>query len=227
MELMDVEEQKKNAERLGFLRTALILCLCLVMIFVVALAIKYESNGIVKTFQSITSDTASKKLALQKNMSNIKSLKEKLTIKYNLARSKKQYFLDQNELAKDHILEVCRQGKITNLEQAVNNLVIRNEMKLIFRRNEYIKRINELTRLEFSGISELDYYYKKAADELMLLSINQHGEIEKLSAEINLIYKKYLPEAGELVLDVKNIENPPLDKIWEDIMAAEKGKEKK
>jgi IS1 family transposase len=106
---------------------------------------------------------------------------------------------------------------ISTYEQASQNSRISYDLALIQRKEAYITKLDEVAQRLQTGTLELEFLRRQSEDDLKMVKVMDKEEIDKLAGQINTVIEKYLPEAGNLAIEIdeNSLESP--EQIWQRI----------
>ena len=159
-----------------------------------------------------------KSVELKLKMTEITSLQQSLTGKIAQAMEKKDQLEQKNQELKKEIREQNEQSKIEAYEKAVLNPRIEYNLKLIQLLSGYIARLNDKIVYFNNGHDLLDYFFKQAQDDLLMIKTLDDLEIDKLIAQINEVLDQYIPETSKPMFDVNDIPLKDTQQIWHEII---------
>ena len=155
---------------------------------------------------------------LWEKLSDINELYLKLWSKLVDVTSLHQRFQEGNENLMQEIYEIKKENKIKTYEEAVKVPRIRKNFLLIQRRTAYMEKVEQIGMRIIDGMEELVYLKRKTQDDIELVGVLGEEEIDGLVQNINQALEKYMPDAGELVIDVEGVELKSTEEIWKDIV---------
>lgn len=176
-----------------------------------------------ETWNKITYRYELKKLELR--LSKVSDLHDSLTEK------KKEISLTRDELFKKikiYRKEVAQSNRVKSLntyEKAENDQQIRLTLQLIQINLAYIAKLKQTKHVIATGNNEILFLKRKFKTDYEVATVLNRTEIKILLDEINLAIEKYMPYAGELVLNTDDIELESTKHIWQDIIKGEKRKQ--
>ncbi|MCX6744624.1 MAG: hypothetical protein NTX82_03830 [Candidatus Parcubacteria bacterium] len=156
-------------------------------------------------------------IKIEGKIKDLSSLRQKLTAKrQEILQLKEGYQNDINSLSVE-IRTEQRANNIQTYDQAQQYSRISYDLSLICRKKAYISKLVETEKSLQQGANELEFLEREAIDDQKLLSTLNNQELENLVAEINAVIAKYLPEAGELAIEVdpKSMQTP--EQIWNQV----------
>jgi hypothetical protein len=176
------------------------ICLYTFLIFLLLPAKVSASNP--KTFE------------LRTKMSEILSLREKLTAKQAEAFQLCERLKGTLRMLEVEI-EVEKRGlKTESYREAIRSPRIHSNIKLIQKLLAYISALDEKIQYLEIGTEELRFLYRQAEDDLKILETLNDMEIQKLIDQITQISEKYHSEASKLLIDGNGIVLTPPEVIW-------------
>lgn len=154
---------------------------------------------------------------LKKKINDLSSLRQKLTgKKEDIGRLKVEYHNDILSLTNE-IKTEQRTNNIQTFYQARQHPRISYDLSLIQRKKAYIAKLQETEIKLQQGTYELEFLEREAVDDLKMAKTMNNQELEKLIRDINNVIARYLPEAGDLAvnIDPKSMQSP--EQIWQEI----------
>lgn len=177
------------------------------------------------------SDETQDKRAYRSELKKLESQLVKLSNLHNkLTKKKKEIFLTRKELRvkiKEYREEVLQSSKIKNLStyaRAENDQQIGLNLKLIQINLAYVAKLEQTEHVIATGNNEIFFLKRKFQTDYKVATVLNRAEIKTLLGEVNLAIEKYMPYAGELVLNIDNIELKSTKQIWQDIVKGKKSK---
>ncbi len=157
------------------------------------------------------------RIKMERKSRQLVMLNGKLTDKVSEIEELKRDYQAKIEKSKEEIRQIKKQEKITTFEMAQGNTRIAYDLNMIQREQAYIVKLDEIQKNLLLGQSELMFLYRQVQDDLAMANVLGKEESKKLISNINAVIHNYLPQAGELAINVETDKFQPLDKIWEEI----------
>ncbi|MCX6744634.1 MAG: hypothetical protein NTX82_03880 [Candidatus Parcubacteria bacterium] len=110
-----------------------------------------------------------------------------------------------------------RSKRINSYAQAKDNQRISYDLALIQRKTAYISKLEEISPKLDNGANELEFLQRQTEDDIKMEQVLGDKEIEKLAAKIEATIAKYLPDAGELAIEIDKDSIPSAESIWQKI----------
>lgn len=162
---------------------------------------------------------------IEKKISDISTLRSNLDNKRTEINRLKGTYQKEIGYLEEEILMVKKENRIYTYGKASENRTINYDLSLIRIKKAYIQRLDEIQGRIVEGNEELLFLERKAMTDLGMVKVLGDDEAKKILESINLTIDKYLPAAGEIVIDQKDLEFTPPNQIWDDIMKREKKRE--
>lgn len=154
---------------------------------------------------------------LKKKINDLSSLRQKLIVKKgDIMRLESEYQQDISSLTNE-IKTEQRANNILSFYQAQQHPRISYDLLLIRRKKAYIAKLQETEIKLQRGTYELEFLEREAIDDLKMVKTLNNEVVEKLVVDINKIIAKYLPEAGDLVVNVDQNSMQTTEQIWQEI----------
>jgi len=159
----------------------------------------------------------SQEVKLEKKVQELSDLSQQLSKKQ--AEVKNLIGIYQNDI-KDLTLEIKSEQKRNNIRtfsQAQQHPRISYDLSLIQRKQAYIDKLQETEIKLQNGTYELEFLKRQAVDDLRIVKTLGSEEVENLVKDISKVIEKYMPEAGELAIEVdpRSMQTP--EQIWREI----------
>mgnify|MGYP003565684999 CR=1 FL=1 len=164
--------------------------------------------------------TGNKSTELKLKLDEITALQESLSGKIELAAKKKNQLQQKNRELKKEIIDQKDEFEIETYQRAVLNPRIDYNLKLIQLLHGYITRLNDKIMYFQIGQDTLNYFYRQAQDDLLMIKTLNDMEIDKLIAQINEVLGEYMPETQKPLFDVNDIPLKDTEQIWNEISRA-------
>ena len=161
--------------------------------------------------------TADKSTELRLKLDEISVLQQSLTAKIQLASEKKVQLQQKTESLKIEIIDQRDELQIDNYQRAVLNPRIDYNLKLIQLLHGYISRLDDKITYFQIGQDTLNFFYRQAQDDLLMIKALNDLEIDKLIAQINEVLDEYVPETGKPLFDVNDVPLKDTEQIWNEI----------
>jgi hypothetical protein len=161
--------------------------------------------------------TGNKSTELKLKLDEIAALQQKLNEKIELASEKKEQLRQKTLELRKEIVNQKDGLKIDTYQRAVLDPRIDFNLKLIQLLQGYITRLNDKIRYFQIGQDTLNFFYRQAQDDLLMIKTLNDLEIDKLVAEINGVLDEYIPETGNPLFDVNDIPLEDTRHIWNEI----------
>ncbi|MCX6745283.1 MAG: hypothetical protein NTX82_07230 [Candidatus Parcubacteria bacterium] len=160
---------------------------------------------------------SSKEVKLEKKVSELSDLRQQLIQKQQEVRKLQTEYQNDIRSLINEIKSEQKSNKIQTFYQAQQHPRISYDLSLIQRKKAYIAKLQETEIKLQHGTYELEFLERQAIDDLKIVKTLGSDRVEKLVTEINTIISKYLPEAGELAIEVdpKSMQTP--EQIWNQI----------
>ncbi|CAB1063815.1 hypothetical protein D1BOALGB6SA_8599 [Olavius sp. associated proteobacterium Delta 1] len=162
--------------------------------------------------------TGDKSTELKLKMTEISSLQQNLKGKIALAIEKKDQLKQKTQELKSEVRDQKEQFKIETYQNAIMNLRIDYNLKLIQLLLGYIARLNEKIVYFETGHDMLNYYFQQAQDDLLMIKTLDNLEIDKLIAQINKVLDEYIPQTSKPMFDVNDVPLKDTEQIWHEII---------
>jgi len=161
---------------------------------------------------------------LHRKMTEISSLKQKLSQKISLAMQKQEQLSQRVDELEKEIKHEKEQLQIESYQKAIRNPRIEFDLKLIQLLIGYIYGINEKISSFQNGYQTLVFFQQQAQDDLRMIETLNDLEIDKLITQINSVLDEFFPELGKPVFDAQNIPMKDTEKIWNEIIQPQNAK---
>jgi hypothetical protein len=158
-----------------------------------------------------------KTIELRNKMSEILSLREKLTAKQAQAFQLCEKLKGTMRTLEEEIKAEKRSLKIESYHEAIRSPRIHSNIKLIQKLLAYISALDGKIQYLRIGTEELKFLYRQAEDDLRILETLNDMEIQKLMDQITQISEKYHSEVNKLLIDGNGIVLTPSEVIWRNI----------
>ncbi|MCK5211965.1 hypothetical protein KAJ89_04650 [Candidatus Parcubacteria bacterium] len=163
---------------------------------------------------------------LGNRLDKVSTLHDKLTEKKSeISRTKKELYVK----IKEYRGEVAVSSKVNVLDtyaEAEKNQQVRLNLELIQINLAYIAKLKQTEHVIATGNNEILFLKRKFKTDYEVATVLNRVEIRILLKEINFAIEKYMPFAGELVINTDDIEMESTQKIWQNIIEEEKQKQK-
>ncbi|MCX6744622.1 MAG: hypothetical protein NTX82_03820, partial [Candidatus Parcubacteria bacterium] len=110
-----------------------------------------------------------------------------------------------------------RANNIQSFYQAQQHPRISYDLSLIQRKRAYIAKLQETEIKLQRGTYELEFLERQSIDDLKIVKTLGGDQVETLVTNINDVISKYLPEAGELAIEVDPKSRQTPEQIWHQI----------
>ncbi len=164
--------------------------------------------------------TGNKSTELKLKLDEITALQQNLTGKIKLASEKKALLQEKTEALEREIIDQKDELQIDNYQRAVLNPRIDYNLKLIQLLHGYISRLDEKITYFQIGQATLNFFYRQAQDDLLMIKTLNDLEIDKLIAQINEVLDEYIPATGKPLFDVNDVPLKDTEKIWNELPRA-------
>lgn len=158
-----------------------------------------------------------KTIELRNKMSEILSLREKLTAKQAQAFQLCEKLKGTMRTLEEEIKVEERSLKIESYHEAIRSPRIHSNIKLIQKLLTYILALDGKIQYLRIGAEELKFLYRQAEDDQKILETLNDMEIQELMDQITQISEKYHSEANKLLIDGNGIVLTPPEVIWRNI----------
>ncbi|MCX6744623.1 MAG: hypothetical protein NTX82_03825 [Candidatus Parcubacteria bacterium] len=163
--------------------------------------------------------TCHHELRLERKVNELSDLRQRLQgKKQEVAQLQLKYQGEIDSLVKE-IKDEQRINNVQSYSHAQQLPKITYDLSLIQSKKVYIAKLQETgTKLQY-GTNELEFLERRAIDDLRMVKTFNRKEVESLVADINNVIAKYLPEAGELAIEVDPNSMQSPEQIWDQINA--------
>lgn len=159
---------------------------------------------------------------IRQRINDISELRTRLENKSKKIDNLRQDYKNGIRELQEEILLEKKKNNIMSFQAATKNQTIAFDLSLINTKTAYIQKIDEIQKQLLDGSKELLYVQRKAQDDLKILEVLDDKEKEELAESINKVITHYLPDAGELVVEVDESALQPMEAVWSEIMKIEK-----
>ncbi len=164
--------------------------------------------------------TGNKSAELKLKLNEIDALQQRLKGKIDLAAEKIDQLRQKTQELKNEIIDQKDEHAIETYQRAVLNPRIDYNLKLIQLLHGYITCLNDKIMYFQIGQETLNYFYRQAEDDLLMIKTLNDLEIDKLIAQINKVLNEYIPETTKPLFEVNDVPLKDLEQIWSEIARA-------
>jgi len=125
---------------------------------------------------------------------------------------------------KKEIKQEKEQLQIEAYLEAIRNPRIEFNLKLIQLLFGYITRLTEKISYFQDGYQTLEFFRQQAQDDLLMIKTINDMEIDKLIAQINLVFDEFIPELGKPLFDTNDVPSKNTEMIWNEIIQQQNAK---
>lgn len=154
---------------------------------------------------------------LEKKIEELSNLSESLINKRREISQVQVNYKNEIVELKTEIAYLQTTDKLADFESAIKKPRIKNNLTLIQKKLAYLDRLNLIVGRLMRGSEELIYLKRDAETDLSLIDVLNDEEIKALADEIDAVINEYLPDAGRLIFEDKNLALRPINEIWQEI----------
>ena len=155
--------------------------------------------------------------ALEQKSYEISSLRVTIIDKIDQAIERRTYLERRLSGFIGEIHDEQIQFEIYTHPEAMLNLRIRYNLRLIQVLQAYVNRLNERITYFQSGNERLKYLDHQIKDDMAILNTLEDMEIDNLIDSINVVLDEIIPETQKQTFEASDIRLQPLDRLWDEI----------
>ena len=155
-----------------------------------------------------------KTAALNRKISEISLARKDIAQKISHATDIRNQLQQQMEELIGEIISEKKLHQLQTFQDAVKNLRIDFDLKLVQQLRGYIQSIN--TRIAYfeNADDTLDYYSRQIQDDLQIIKTLNDFEVDHLIGLINAALDEYIPETNKYMINIQVVQWIDSEKLW-------------
>ncbi|MGD2098881.1 MAG: hypothetical protein PVG35_14970 [Desulfobacterales bacterium] len=154
---------------------------------------------------------------LEGRINDIALLRAKIIDKIDQAVEIRRYLEQRSDKLQAEIRSEQMRADIHSYQAALQNLRIRNNLRLIQTLQAYIKLINERIDYYQTGNGRLRFLIDQIHDDLAIIGILKDMQTQDLIDRIDLVFNEFNPELQKPIINIAHIRLLPTEYVWENI----------
>lgn len=158
-----------------------------------------------------------KKSACEQKIFEISTLKARVIDKIDQAMEMRTDLQQQLSKLRDEIITEQILFNIESHQEALQNIRIRYNLRLIQQLKAYLNRLDRRIAYFQTGKARLKFLIHQIKDDIAIIHTLKDMEIEKLLAHIDRVLDEFIPETQKQIFNAADIHLTPIERIWDEI----------